>query len=38
MNGQKLGVNFVARVELAEEYGPTTGTGETRYGDGITII
>ena len=25
-----------ASVELAEEYGPITGTGETRYGDGIT--
>ena len=25
-----------ATVELAEEYGPITGTGETRYGDGIT--
>jgi ribonucleoside-diphosphate reductase alpha chain len=25
-----------ASVELAEEYGPITGTGETKYGDGIT--
>ena len=25
-----------ASVELAEEYGPITGTGDTRYGDGIT--